>query len=63
MEMVGFVGNTIQDTFFNLININKTISFYVLILITLLFFLISINFNLKGFFKFYKKISETYYNK
>ncbi len=51
----GFIGNLLQDTFLiSIININKTISFYFLILITLLFFLISINFNLVGFFNFIK---------
>ena len=52
----GFVGNLLQDTFLiSIININKTISFYFLILITLLFFLISINFNLFSFLNFIKK--------
>ena len=53
----GFIGNLLQDTFLSsIININKTISFYFLILITLLFFLISINFNLFRFLSFIKKI-------
>ena len=53
----GFIGNLLQDTFLSsIININKTISFYFLILITLLFFLISINFNLFHFLSFIKKI-------
>ena len=53
----GFIGNLLQDTFLSsIVNINKTISFYFLILITLLFFLISINFNLFHFLNFIKKI-------
>ena len=53
----GFIGNLLQNTFLiSIININKTISFYFLILITLLFFLISINFNLVGFLNFIKKV-------
>ena len=53
----GFIGNLLQDTFLSsIVNINKTISFYFLILITLLFFLISINFNLFHFLSFIKKI-------
>ena len=53
----GFIGNLLQDTFLSsIVNINKTISFYFLILITLLFFLISINFNLFRFLSFIKKI-------
>ena len=57
----GFVGNTIQNTFlFSLTNINQTISYYFLILLTLFFFLMSINFNLKGFFNFIKKIPKLF---
>ena len=53
----GFIGNLLQDTFLSsIVNINKTISFYFLILITLLFFLISINFNLFRFLSLIKKI-------
>ncbi len=53
----GFIGNLLQDTFLSsIVNINKTISFYFLILITILFFLISINFNLFHFLSFIKKI-------
>ena len=57
----GFVGNTIQNTFlFSLININQTISYYFLILLTLFFFLMSVNFNLKGFFYFINKIPKLF---
>ncbi len=43
----GFVGIFFQDTFFaNIINLNKTISYYFLIIIILFLFLISVNFNL-----------------
>ena len=57
----GFVGNLLQDTFLiSLININETISFYFLILITIFFFLISINFNLNSFFRLIKIIFELF---
>ena len=53
----GFVGNFINDTFLkNLINLNQEISYYVIILITLYFFLISINFQLKLFIFYIDKL-------
>jgi S-DNA-T family DNA segregation ATPase FtsK/SpoIIIE len=52
----GFVGQYINQTFLkSLILINENISFYLLILITSIFFLISINFNYRNFIKFIKK--------
>ena len=57
----GFVGNLLQKTFLiSLININETISFYFLILITIFFFLLSINFNLNSFFSLIKIIFELF---
>ena len=45
----GFVGNLFEESFLiNLININLTISYYILIFIILITFLLSINFNLKS---------------
>jgi S-DNA-T family DNA segregation ATPase FtsK/SpoIIIE len=46
----GFVGNYLNQTFFNsLIQINENISYYILILLILILLLISINFNSKKF--------------
>ena len=51
----GFVGNYLNENFFkNLISINSTLSYYFLILLVLIFFLISINFNPKKFWEFLK---------
>jgi S-DNA-T family DNA segregation ATPase FtsK/SpoIIIE len=55
----GFVGEYLNQSFIrSIISINDKIFYYVLILITLIFFLISINFNLKIFFEVIKKIFE-----
>ncbi len=57
----GFVGNLIKDTFFfSIININKTLSFYFLIVFTLFFFFMSINLNLKSFINFIKIILKLF---
>jgi S-DNA-T family DNA segregation ATPase FtsK/SpoIIIE len=49
----GFVGQYLNQTFLkSLILINESIFFYLLILITTIFFLMSINFNYKNFIKF-----------
>ena len=54
----GFVGNYFNQTFLNsLVQIHETISFYILIFLTLGLFLISINFNL---IKFYNSILKIY---
>ena len=51
----GFVGNFLQNTFLsNLINLNKDISYYILLISIIFLFLVSINFSisfLKNFFK------------
>ena len=53
----GFIGNYLDQTFLiSLIEINKTISYYILILLILFLFLISINFSPKNFYLFTKKI-------
>ena len=53
----GFVGVYFNQTFLNsLIDINETISFYLLIIFILFLFLISINFHPLKFYKFIKKI-------
>jgi DNA segregation ATPase FtsK/SpoIIIE, S-DNA-T family len=52
----GFIGNYLDQTFFNsLININENIFYYILILLILFLFLISINFNPKSFYESIKK--------
>jgi len=59
----GFVGNYLNQTFLNsLIRINESISYYALILLVLILFLISINFNLKNFYKNIKKIFNFFSN-
>ena len=53
----GFVGNYLNQTFLkSLILINEDIVFYILTLFIFIFFLLSINFNPKGFFLFITKI-------
>ncbi|MDA7553081.1 DNA translocase FtsK [Candidatus Pelagibacter sp.] len=53
----GFVGQYLNQTFLrSIILTNESIFFYILILITIIFFLISINFNYKNFIEFIKKI-------
>ena len=52
----GFVGEYLNQSFLgHIISINENIFFYILILITIVFFLISINLNPKKFFEFIKK--------
>jgi len=53
----GFVGNYLNESFLKeIILINETISFYILIILTFFLFLISINFSLFKFYYFMKKI-------
>ena len=53
----GFVGNYLENTFLiNLINLNQNFSYYFLIVIIMIFFLLSINFNTVTFLKSFKKI-------
>jgi len=60
----GFVGNYINHTFLNaLIQINEIIFFYVLIILTTILFLISINFNPINFFVTIKKLFKSFKNK
>ena len=52
----GFVGNLFEDSFLiKLINLNKQISYYLLLLFIFITFLLSIKFNLKYFFSIIKK--------
>ena len=59
----GFVGNYFNKTFLaSFININERIIYYVLILLILTLFLISINFSPNNFYKVIKKIiNKTFY--
>ena len=60
----GFVGNYLNDNFFNnLINSYYSIFFYSLIFFTLVFFLFSINFNPKSLFLFLVKVFKSKENK
>ena len=53
----GFIGNFLKDSFlFSLIKVNENISYYVLLFITLIGFLLSIKFNIKTFYNFLKKV-------
>ncbi|MDA8851615.1 DNA translocase FtsK [Candidatus Pelagibacter sp.] len=53
----GFIGKYLETTFLtSLININSQISYYLLILIILILFLISIHFKISYFYKIIKKI-------
>ena len=55
----GFIGTYLSDNIFkNLINFNEIISYYFLIILILVLFLLSINFNLKKNFYFFKKIKS-----
>src|SRR6056300_1647197 len=53
----GFVGEYVNKSFLkSVVSINDKIFFYILILITIILFLISINFSQKKFFKIIKQI-------
>ena len=60
----GFVGNYVSGEVLKSYLINyKNLSYYFLILLTLFFFLVSINFNLKNFIETLKKVSKIILNK
>ena len=60
----GFIGKYLNNTFLNsFINSNEVISYYVLIFVVSIFFLISVNFKFEVFFKIIKKIFNTLFNK
>ena len=53
----GFIGNYLKENIFiNLINFNESMSYYLLIVLIVTLFLLSINFSPKKFFNFFKKI-------
>ncbi len=54
----GFIGDYLNENFFkNLLNLNENISYYFLIILIIVLFLLSVNFSLKKFFNFLKKIN------
>ena len=59
----GFIGQYLNQTFVgNILNFNETLSKYLLIILIIIFFLLSINFSPKGFLNFIKKIIH-FFNK
>jgi S-DNA-T family DNA segregation ATPase FtsK/SpoIIIE len=53
----GFIGKYLESTFLvSLININSQISYYFLILVILILFLVSIHFKISSFYKIIKKL-------
>ena len=60
----GFVGGYVNESLLSkIISLNASISFYFLIILIIIFFLLSINFNLKKFFNIFKKISSLFSKK
>ena len=60
----GFVGKYLETTFLNsLINLNEQISYYVLIVIVTVLFLISVNFRIIPFYNYIKKIFKILFSK
>ena len=58
----GFVGNFLNQTFLSsLIGINESIVYYLIIVLTSIFFLISINFSPKTFYKFTKNFLHKFF--
>jgi len=54
----GFIGNYLNENFFkDLIGLNENISYYFLIILIVVLFLLSVNFILKKFLNFLKKIN------
>jgi len=60
----GFIGKYLETTFLNsIVNINSQIFYYVLILSVLIFFLISIHFKMKTFYKVIKNVLKFLFSK
>jgi S-DNA-T family DNA segregation ATPase FtsK/SpoIIIE len=60
----GFVGNYLDETFLNtIIQVNEIIFYYFLIFLVIIFFLISINLNVRSFYNFILKILTLFLNK
>ncbi len=55
----GFVGNFFENTFlFNILSLNQKVSYYLLLIFVIIFFLVSINFNIKSFISIFSFFSE-----
>ena len=53
----GFVGGYLNETFLNqILTVNQTVTYYILIVLVFILFLISINFNLLKFYKILSKL-------
>jgi len=60
----GFIGTYLETTFLNsIINTNPQVSYYILALLILILFLISIQYNINSFYKFIKKILNLLFSK
>ena len=60
----GFIGKYLETTFLNsIININSQISYYIIALLILILFLISIQFKINSFYKLLKKYLNFYFLK
>jgi S-DNA-T family DNA segregation ATPase FtsK/SpoIIIE len=60
----GFIGKYLETTFLNsIIIINYQISYYILVLLILILFLISVQFNMSTFYNFIKKIFKFLFSK
>ena len=60
----GFVGKYLETTFLSsLINLNEQISYYVLIVIVTVLFLISVNFRIISFYNYIKKIFKIIFSR
>jgi len=60
----GFVGKYIGNNFLeNIISINQNLFYYLIIFLILFIFLVSINFKIKNFILFLKKITQFFLNK
>ncbi len=60
----GFVGNYFNETFINsVIKTQPILFYYILLILTSIFFLLSINFNLKNFYEGLKKLILFFFNK
>ena len=60
----GFIGSYLNENFLNdIITSYKNIFYYLFTTLITIFFLISINFNIKEFFRFIKKVSKFFFKK
>ena len=60
----GFIGYYLNQTFLNsIVQINQTVFYYLLIFLSICFFLVSINFHLVKFYRLIKKNIKNFYQK